>query len=97
MMAVASALKQRYDTALRDELRKQFDFKNVMQIPRLDKIVVNIGMGEAIGNAKAMDAAAVGPRADHRPASGGHEVTARHLELQAAHRHADRTQGHAAR
>ena len=58
MMAVASALKQRYDTALRDELRKQFDFKNVMQIPRLDKIVVNIGMGEAIGNAKAMDAAA---------------------------------------
>jgi large subunit ribosomal protein L5 len=58
MMAVASALKQRYDTALRDELRKQFGFKNVMQIPRLDKIVVNIGMGEAIGNAKAMDAAA---------------------------------------
>ncbi len=57
-MAVASALKQRYDTALRDELRKQFGFKNVMQIPRLDKIVVNIGMGEAIGNAKAMDAAA---------------------------------------
>lgn len=58
MMAVASALKERYDTALRDELRKQFDFKNVMQIPRLEKIVVNIGMGEAIGNAKAMDAAA---------------------------------------
>jgi large subunit ribosomal protein L5 len=58
MMAVASALKQRYDTSLRDELRKQFAFKNVMQIPRLDKIVVNIGMGEAIGNAKAMDAAA---------------------------------------
>jgi large subunit ribosomal protein L5 len=57
-VAVASAMKQRYDTALRDELRKQFGFKNVMQIPRLDKIVVNIGMGEAIGNAKAMDAAA---------------------------------------
>ncbi|MEX2046020.1 MAG: 50S ribosomal protein L5, partial [Chloroflexota bacterium] len=57
-MAVASALKERYDTALRDELRKQFGFKNVMQIPRLDKIVLNIGMGEAIGNAKAMDAAA---------------------------------------
>jgi large subunit ribosomal protein L5 len=58
MMAVASALKERYDSALRDELRKQFGFKNVMQIPRLEKIVVNIGMGEAIGNAKAMDAAA---------------------------------------
>ncbi len=58
MMAVASALKQRYDTAVRDELRKQFGFKNVMQIPRLDKIVLNIGMGESIGNSKAMDAAA---------------------------------------
>jgi large subunit ribosomal protein L5 len=58
MMAVASALKQRYDSAVRDELRKQFGFKNVMQIPRLDKIVLNIGMGEAIGNGKAMDAAA---------------------------------------
>lgn len=58
MMAVASALKQRYDTAVRDELRKQFGFKNVMQIPRLEKIVLNIGMGEAIGNTKAMDAAA---------------------------------------
>jgi large subunit ribosomal protein L5 len=58
MMAVASAMKERYDSALRDELRKQFGFKNVMQIPRLEKIILNIGMGEAIGNAKAMDAAA---------------------------------------
>jgi hypothetical protein len=33
-MAVASAMKERYDSALRDELRKQFGFKNVMQIPR---------------------------------------------------------------
>ena len=57
-MTVASALKERYDSAVRDELRKQFGFKNVMQIPRLEKIVLNIGMGEAIGNAKAMDAAA---------------------------------------
>jgi large subunit ribosomal protein L5 len=57
-MAVASAMKERYESALRDELRKQFDFKNVMQIPRLEKIVLNIGMGEAIGNGKAMDAAA---------------------------------------
>ena len=57
-MAVASAMKDRYESALRDELRKQFDFKNVMQIPRLEKIVLNIGMGEAIGNGKAMDAAA---------------------------------------
>jgi len=55
---MASALKERYDSAVRDELRKQFGFKNVMQIPRLEKIVLNIGMGESIGNAKTMDAAA---------------------------------------
>ena len=53
-----SALKQRYDAAVRDELRKTFAYGNVMQIPRVEKVVLNIGMGEAIGNAKAMDAAA---------------------------------------
>src|SRR5205809_8129243 len=55
---MAAVLKERYDTAVKDELRKQFSYANVMQIPKVDKIVLNIGMGEAIGNAKAMDAAA---------------------------------------
>ncbi len=53
-----SFLKERYDKTVREELRKTFRYGNVMQIPRLEKIVVNIGMGEAIGNAKTMDAAA---------------------------------------
>jgi large subunit ribosomal protein L5 len=55
---MAAALKERYDKTIRDELRKQFSYGNVMQVPKVEKIVVNIGMGEAIGNAKAMDAAA---------------------------------------
>jgi large subunit ribosomal protein L5 len=55
---VTAVLKERYDTSVRDELRKQFSYGNVMQIPKVEKIVLNIGMGEAIGNAKAMDAAA---------------------------------------
>jgi len=55
---VSAVLKERYDTSVRDELRKQFSYGNVMQIPKVEKIVLNIGMGEAIGNAKAMDAAA---------------------------------------
>jgi len=58
MAAEKSFLRQRYDTTVRDELRKTFGYGNVMQIPRLEKVVINIGMGEAIGNAKAMDAAA---------------------------------------
>ena len=57
-MPIASQLKERYDTAVKDELRKQFSYGNVMQIPKVEKVIVNIGMGEAIGNAKAMDAAA---------------------------------------
>src|SRR5436853_100532 len=55
---MAAVLKERYDTAVKDELRKQFNYGNVMQIPKVEKIILNIGMGEAIGNAKAMDAAA---------------------------------------
>ena len=57
-MPIASAMKQRYDTSVREELRKQFSYGNVMQIPRVEKVILNIGMGESIGNAKAMDAAA---------------------------------------
>ena len=53
-----AALKERYDKSVREELRKQFSYPNVMQIPKVEKIILNIGMGEAIGNAKAMDAAA---------------------------------------
>jgi large subunit ribosomal protein L5 len=57
-MPIASALKERYDKSVREELRKQFSYGNVMQIPRVQKVVLNIGMGESIGNSKAMDAAA---------------------------------------
>jgi len=58
MPPIATALKDRYDSNVKDELRKQFSYGNVMQIPKIDKIILNIGMGESIGNSKAMDAAA---------------------------------------
>ncbi len=54
-MAIQSRLKQRYDTEVVPTLRKEFGYDNVMQVPRLAKVVLNIGMGEAIQNAKAMD------------------------------------------
>ena len=54
-MAIHSRLKQRYDTEVVPALRKEFGYDNVMQVPRLAKVVLNIGMGEAIQNAKAMD------------------------------------------
>ena len=50
-------LKGRYATEVVPALTKQFAYRNRMQVPRLDKIVVNIGLGEALTNAKALDAA----------------------------------------
>jgi len=50
-------LKERYQEELVPELMKSLDLKNVMQVPGVEKVVVNIGVGEAIDNAKALDAA----------------------------------------
>jgi large subunit ribosomal protein L5 len=50
-------LRQRYHDDVAPALRREFGYANEMQIPRLEKIVVNIGLGEAIANAKSLDAA----------------------------------------
>ena len=50
-------LKDRYKKEVIPGLMKDFGYANVMQVPRLTKIVINIGMGEATANAKAMEAA----------------------------------------
>ena len=52
-----NTLHERYNKEIVPALRKTFDFKNVMQVPRLEKIVVNIGLGEALDNPKALEAA----------------------------------------
>jgi large subunit ribosomal protein L5 len=48
-------LKERYQKDVVPALMKQFSYKNPMQVPRLVKVVLNMGMGEAIANAKALD------------------------------------------
>ncbi|HMR98613.1 MAG TPA: 50S ribosomal protein L5 [Anaerolineales bacterium] len=50
-------LQEKYNSDVVPALRKSFEFKNVMQVPRVDKVVVNIGMGEAMDNPKALEAA----------------------------------------
>ena len=50
-------LEERYTKEIKDALMKKFEYKSVMQIPKLDKVVINIGLGEAKENAKAIDAA----------------------------------------
>jgi large subunit ribosomal protein L5 len=52
-----SELKQRYTTEVIPALKSEFGYTNAMQVPRLEKIVVNIGLGEALTNSKAVDAA----------------------------------------
>jgi large subunit ribosomal protein L5 len=52
-----SGLRQRYHEEVVPALQRDFSYANSMQIPRLEKVVVNIGLGEAIANAKALDAA----------------------------------------
>ena len=52
-----SALRDRYATEVVPALTRQFEYGNPMEVPRLSKIVVNIGLGEALTNAKAIDAA----------------------------------------
>jgi large subunit ribosomal protein L5 len=50
-------LKERYRQEVHPALMREFGYKNTMQAPRVDKVVVNIGLGEALTNAKALDAA----------------------------------------
>ena len=50
-------LKEQYRSEAIPAMMREFGYKNEMQVPRLEKVVVNIGMGEALLNAKALDAA----------------------------------------
>ena len=52
-----SRLNDRYQAEIRNELQAKFGYKNPMQIPKLVKVVINVGLGEAIQNPKALDAA----------------------------------------
>ena len=56
-------LKEHYYSEVRDQLQKQFEYKNVNQIPKIEKIVVNMGVGEAATDSKAIDGAVADLRA----------------------------------
>jgi large subunit ribosomal protein L5 len=54
---MATAFKEKYRNEVIPGLQKEFQYRNPMQVPGIHKVVINIGMGEVIQNAKAMDAA----------------------------------------
>jgi len=68
-----SPLKERYRKEIIPNLMKLYGYKNVMEVPCLEKVVLNIGLGEAIQNAKALEAA----ERDLATISGQHPVTTR--------------------
>jgi large subunit ribosomal protein L5 len=54
---MTARLKERYNNEIRSKLQEKFKYANTMQIPKLEKVVINMGLGEAIQNPKALDAA----------------------------------------
>ncbi len=68
-----SRLKERYRHEIISKLMELCGYRNIMQVPCLDKITLNIGLGEAISNAKALEAA----ERDLTAISGQHPVTTR--------------------
>ena len=54
---MASRLKETYKNEIVDGMTKKFGYKNVMEVPKLDKIVINMGVGEAKDNAKVLETA----------------------------------------
>ncbi len=53
-----ASLKERYEQEVVPALMKEFGYQNVMQVPRIRKVVINVGLGEALDNPKALEAAA---------------------------------------
>ena len=54
---VPARLRERYKREVIPALSRQFNYKNPMQVPKVEKVVLNMGLGEAVGNAKVVDAA----------------------------------------
>ena len=54
----SSRMKQHYDEVIRGELTEQFGYKNIMQVPRLEKVVLNMGVGEGVSDSKKVQTAA---------------------------------------
>ena len=52
-----SRLKEQYQNEIVDAMIKKFGYKNIMEVPKLDKVVINMGVGEAKDNAKVLESA----------------------------------------
>ena len=84
-------LKTKYNNEVKQQLQDKFQYENVMMIPKFEKIVVNMGVGEAATDSKAIDGAVRDLRA-----ITGHPCPQVHRYLPPARWYADRLQGYPA-
>lgn len=54
---MAARLKEKYLNEVTPALLQKFNYKSVMQVPRIEKVVINMGVGDAVGNSKLLDVA----------------------------------------
>ena len=92
-----SRLKERYPKEVAPALKKEFGYSNVMAIPKIEKVVINMGLGEATSNAKIADIGADEIGTDHRPEGRGAPRDQVDRAVQAAPGDAGRRDGDAAR
>ena len=94
---MAARLKERFLNEITPALMQKFNYTSVMQVPKIEKVVINMGVGEAVGNAEVLDAAVE----DLRPIAGQKPVITRAKKsiagFKLARRHADRRESDAAR
>ena len=91
-----SRLREKYVGEVVPALKKEFGYKNVMAIPKIEKVVVNMGLGEATQNAKVIDVASTSSPASR--AEGRHPPSEEvDRAVQGAAGNAGRRHGHAAR
>ena len=90
-------LREKYKNEIAPALAKEFEIKNPMAIPKIEKIVVNMGLGEASANAKILDVATEELEVDHGPKAGHHQGEEIDRCIQAASGNGYRHDGHASR
>lgn len=83
-------LKTKYNNEVKQQLQDKFQYENVMMIPKFEKIVVNMGVGEAATDSKAIGRCRARPARHHRPAADDHPCPQVHRYLPPARWYADR-------
>ena len=85
-----------YKQEITPKLMEKFQYKNVMQVPKVDKVIINIGVGEAIQNPKALDGAVNDLTVYYRTEADYYQGQEIHRRIQTAGRHAHWLQGYLA-